>query len=117
MDMLLTKVFEQVLERPAMYVGNTSIVRINAFMNGFSYAKLLAGEDVKDDLYRGFTEWVAKRFRIKSTHGWESIISFMAQSEATAYEMTKELWSEYKTQYQERAQSLKNARKMRRKEV
>ena len=51
--MLLSELFEQVLERPALYVGHGSAVRIGAFMEGYWYAKWAAGEDVRDDLYRG----------------------------------------------------------------
>lgn len=100
--MTLSELFDQILERPALYVGNISIIRINAFIQGYWYAKLLAKEEVKDDLYGGFTAWVAKRFQIDSMHDWESIIRFMALSELRAFEMTKELWAEYKAQFRAR---------------
>jgi hypothetical protein len=109
--MLLSELFEQVLERPAMYVGQESVVRISAFVEGYWYAKWACGEDVRDDLYRGFTAWTAKRFRIESAHSWEDIILFMALGESRAYEMTVELWGEYKAQYQARARKRKSARK------
>lgn len=62
------ELFEKVLARPAMYVGSCSIVRIGAFMGGYWYAKLEAGEDSEDDLYKGFNQWVARRFKITSAH-------------------------------------------------
>lgn len=109
--MLLSELFEQVLERPAAYVGHESVARISAFVEGYWYARWAAGEDVRDELYRGFGGWAARRFRITSAHNWESIISFMAVSEARAYEMTVELWGEYKAQHQAKARKRKGGRK------
>ncbi len=91
-----SELFDVILERPAMYVGKTSIPLISAFLDGYHFARWENKEDVKDELYDGFNEWVAKRFNIKTAHNWSSIITFMGQSEIASYELTKELWAEYR---------------------
>jgi hypothetical protein len=99
--MTTSEVFEKVLERPPMYVGHCSAIRILIFLEGYRYALLQAGTDPRDELYDGFQGWVAKRFDIKTMHDWASIISFMSQSELAAFEMTKDLWRKYKSEYEE----------------
>lgn len=90
-----SELFDKVLERPVLYVGKSSIPLIKAFIAGYE-----GGTDncYRDDLYVNFTQWVANRFNIETSHDWSSIISFVAMSEQSAYEMTKELWQEYKEQ-------------------
>jgi len=40
-------------------------------------------------------EWIAKRFHIKTAHGWDWIIAFMGVSEGDAFILAKELWGQY----------------------
>jgi hypothetical protein len=89
-----SELLDKILQRPALYVGHESIKLIRAFIDGYEYA---TNNTTKDVLYANFTEWVAKRFNIMSMHDWASIISFMAVSEKGAFEMTIELWNEYKS--------------------
>lgn len=88
--------FDKILARPAMYVGNCRIERIGAFMDGYVHAKYEAGELLEDDPYFGFNGWVARRFKIRSAHNWVGIIEFMSGSESAAFDMTRELWGEYR---------------------
>lgn len=97
--MLYSKLFEEILAKPGMYVGNCSIIGIRAFIDGYRHAKWETGDSSQDDLYNGFTQWLAERFNITSSHEWSRIISFMSNSEADAFENTKKLWSEYKAQF------------------
>lgn len=94
--MSYANLFDKILAKPAMYVGNCRIERIGAYMDGYIYAKWEAGDLREDDPYFGFNGWVARRFRIKTAHNWVGIIQFMSGSEASAFEMTVELWDEYK---------------------
>lgn len=92
-----SELFDVILERPTLYVGHESIIKIKAFIDGYEYAKYTEGNDSRDPLYANFNDWIAKRFNITSMHNWASIISFMALSEIGAFELTKELWGEYKS--------------------
>lgn len=94
--------FEEILKKPALYVGNCSVQKIRAFMDGYIDAKLEDGEKRKPDLYDDFGEWVRNRFQITTSHGWAEIVQFMSPSEAYAFQLTKELWDEYKLQIQEK---------------
>lgn len=89
-----SELLDKLLQRPALYVGQESIPLIHAYINGYEHAADWAS---KDDLYRNFDGWVAKRFGIASAHNWASIISFMGVSEKGGYELAKKLWQEYKS--------------------
>ena len=69
---ILDDLFEKILARPPLYVGYCSIIRIGAFMDGYAHAGWEAGEDSKNGLYKGFNEYVARRFKIESAHNWVS---------------------------------------------
>jgi hypothetical protein len=90
-----SELFDKILERPVLYIGYSSIRLIKAFIAGYEGG---TDNEYRDALYINFNEWVAKRFKIETSHDWASIISFMALSESRAYEMTKELWEEYKVE-------------------
>ena len=87
-----SELFSKILQRPALYVGHSSIIRIKAFLDGYGSAiRELEGE-WDDPLYDGFQQYIVNRFGFGHHRGWDSIIAFMGISESNAFEMTKELW-------------------------
>ncbi len=80
------------LEKPGLYIGYGSVVRIEAFIAGYTFAK----KKPDDLVYRGFGQWLRKKFDIRQDLSWTSIVCFVGQSEAEAFEITKELWKKYK---------------------
>jgi hypothetical protein len=94
--MTSSELFELVLHRPPMYLGHESIMLAKAFINGYEFAEESRGNNIRDELYVGFQDWIANRFHIRTQHDWASIISFMGGSEAGAFSLAKELWEEYK---------------------
>jgi hypothetical protein len=91
-----SELFEKILEKPGLYIGYRSVVLLDAFISGYQHALLIAGEETHDPLYIGFARWVEKKFALRTSHGWASIIAFMSPGEESAFETTKDLWSEYK---------------------
>lgn len=98
--MIYAKLFEEILAKPALYVGNRSVVKIKAFIDGYHHAKWSAGDESQDDLYFGFQQWVEGRFGLETSHDWASIILFMSGDDIEAFETTKKLWGEYTSQFQ-----------------
>lgn len=94
--MSYSDLFDKILDKPGMYVGNCRIERFRAYMDGYIHARREAGERIVDDPYQGFSTWVGARFELGACRDWVSIINFMTGSEESAYELTKELWAEYK---------------------
>lgn len=83
----------RILARPEDFLSNPSLFKIRCFISGYSFAKNDRFPD--GEFYLQFSWWVADRFGVKTSHGWGSIISFEAGSEAGAIEMARQLWHEY----------------------
>lgn len=96
--MRTSEIFEKILERPPLYLGHASVILLHAFISGYAFAKYSENSDFHDPLYDGFSRWVADRFGFGHSHSWASIISFMGVSEAKAFDLTKELWEQYKSE-------------------
>ena len=94
--MSLVELFEEVLAQPGLFVGHRSVTRIKSFMDGYRYALWKRGEYDESDAYYGFQSFVEERFNLRTSHGWDSIVSFMALEELGAFELTKKLWDEYR---------------------
>ena len=93
-----SELFERVLAKPALYVGNRSIMRIKSFMDGYRFARWDLGDEHHDDLYDEFQQFVESRFNVKTSHSWDRIICFMSSDDVDAFEMVKELWSVHKAE-------------------
>ncbi len=89
--MTKSELMEKILERPALYLGHASVIKLQTFIEGYTFAK--GGET--DLLYDGFGEWIIRRFRV-GQHSWSSVITMVGVSEAAAFRLAKELWEEYK---------------------
>jgi len=62
--------------RPAMYLGECSLIRLRAFVDGYSFMANELGIEPRDQPnFSGFHDWVAAKFGWReSTAGWCNII-------------------------------------------
>lgn len=88
----------KVLEKPGIYLGFPSITRLRAFLDGYEYA--IYEEDSKQSriILEGFNEYVAKRYEIRSSHDWSSMILFMTTTEEKAFWEFYKLYQQYEEQ-------------------
>jgi hypothetical protein len=91
-----SELMDYIFDRPAMYLGYTSVPLMQAYMDGFIRARRSEKSELDDPLYAGFHDWVVNRFSFGHSHDWGSIISFIGVSEARSFELAKDLWEEYK---------------------
>lgn len=97
MEMLMepiAELLEAIEKRPGMYFGSKSLVRLKAFLDGWLYAKGLAGESDARFL-RGFQEWIQERYQITSSHSWADIIGFFETDDVAAFYKAMALFKEY----------------------
>ncbi len=94
MFMKSSELLEKILDRPALYIGHSSVIKMKAFIDGYQFADA----ESADSLYGGFQGWVATRFHIETANDWASIIAFMGLSESGSFALMKELWEEYKAE-------------------
>jgi hypothetical protein len=94
--MIYTKLFEEILEKPTLFVGNCNIRHIYFFMKGYIDANWQNGNQDTTDLYFGFQNWIAKDYKLSPTLTWANIITLYSYSEEHAFEVTVKSWNEYK---------------------
>ncbi len=52
--MTKSELMEAILERPLMYIGRESVITLQAFIDGFTFATLIGKQETEDILYDGF---------------------------------------------------------------
>ena len=97
--MTSSELFEKILNRPGLYVGQESVTKMKAFIDGYEFANRSESIPIRDPLYADFQDWVARRFKINTAHDWASIVSFMGLSERGSFELLRELWEEHKKKF------------------
>jgi hypothetical protein len=90
--MTVQELFQKISERPAMYLGEATLTRFDAFLLGWM---LESGDPNTSVVMSGFQAWVSDRYKIKSSHSWANIIRFYAQDDVSALKDAFTLFNEY----------------------
>ncbi|MEA5601440.1 hypothetical protein [Nostoc sp. UHCC 0252] len=84
-------------KRPGMYLGTSSITRLDMVLRGYSLARREVGvpptEPEKE--FEGFQSWVEEKYGINSGQSWSKIILFYTVDEHEALHKFFELFEEY----------------------
>lgn len=80
-------------QRTAMYIERNNILHLQVFIDGWCFRDIENIEDLH--LLREFQEWIEKRFEVKITQSWASIILFHSIDEKYALEYFFELFNEF----------------------
>ncbi|HAT16129.1 MAG TPA: hypothetical protein DCS91_23595 [Microcoleaceae bacterium UBA11344] len=88
---------QRIKQRPGMYLGKCSISRLRAFLNGYEMARAELGlpDTEQQQQLDGFQEWIQERYKITSSHGWDSIILFFSADERDALDNFFKLLEEF----------------------
>jgi hypothetical protein len=88
----------EIRRRPAMYIGCNSVVRLAFFLRGYCYALNQHCAMKNDQFLQGFRDWIANKYSVKSSQGWESIIQFYSAGEEDGMQRFWMLFDEYLAQ-------------------
>jgi hypothetical protein len=93
----LYDLLQRVKERPGMYLGRSSITRLSMLLMGYSLARRELGLPIttQEKEFGGFQEWIQKKFKITSSHGWDSIILFYSADERDALDNFFKLFEQF----------------------
>lgn len=82
----LYNLLQRVKQRPGMYLGKRSITRLSMLLMGYGMARRELGLPLteQEKEFGGFQDWIQERFKIATTHGWDSIILFHSADERDA---------------------------------
>ena len=84
-------------KRPGMYLGTSSITRLDMLLRGYSLARREVGVPPTEPEreFGGFQSWVEEKYGINSGQSWSKIILFYSVDEHEALQKFFELFEEY----------------------
>jgi hypothetical protein len=93
----LYQILQDIQTRPGMYLGNCSITRLRAFLDGYGSARADLGlpETEQEKAFNGFQAWIQKRFNITAAQGWDRIILAHSTNEQEALTQFFELFQQF----------------------
>lgn len=93
----LYQVLQEIKARPGMFLGNCSITRLRAFLDGYRSARADLGLPLteQEKTFDRFQSWIQTRFSITSTHGWDRIILFHSADEREALDHFFQLFEQF----------------------
>lgn len=89
--MTQSELMDLIFERPGLYIGNGSVIRMESFIDGFT-----CGIGSIDDVYRGFGQWMIEKRLTRGQYRWSSVTTLIGGSEQEAFKVAREFWNEYK---------------------
>ncbi|WP_298912162.1 hypothetical protein [uncultured Nostoc sp.] len=84
-------------KRPGMYLGSSSITRLDMLLRGYSLARREVGvpPTKPEREFEGFQSWIEEKYGINSGQSWSKIILFYSVDEYEALQKFFELFEEY----------------------
>ncbi len=88
---------EKIKKAPSMYLGQHSIICLQAFLSGYSIAKYTGGQEItaQDRDFMEFPEWIRKKFNVQTSQSWANIILFYSEDERKALDKFFDLFAEF----------------------
>jgi hypothetical protein len=98
----LYMLIRQIRKAPSMYLGQNSILCLQAFLSGYSVAQYELGATLtaNDEDFQQFGEWIRTRFQVQTSQSWANIILFYAEDERSALERFFDLFEEFVARHQ-----------------
>ncbi|AVH65879.1 hypothetical protein CDG77_21545 [Nostoc sp. 'Peltigera membranacea cyanobiont' 213] len=94
------EILKGIKKRPGMYLGSSSITRLDMLLRGYSLSRrevgILPTEPERE--FEGFQSWIKEKYGINSGQSWAKIILFYSVDEHEALQKFFELFEEYLNQ-------------------
>lgn len=88
---------QKIKKRPAMYLGRNSIFSLQAFLDGYYFARRELGLPLtaQESEFQEFLQWIRIRFNVETGQLWASILLFQCADERSAVERFFSLFEEF----------------------
>jgi hypothetical protein len=88
---------QKIQKRPALYLGRKSIFSLQAFLDGYYYARReietpLTPQELE---FQEFLQWMRQKFEVETGQLWSSILLFHSADESNAIERFFSLFQEF----------------------
>ncbi|MEA5566777.1 hypothetical protein [Anabaena sp. UHCC 0399] len=96
----LYNLLQKIKKRPAMYLGKNSIFSLQAFLDGYYFARREIGINLTEEEieFQNFLQWIRHRFNVETGQLWSSIILFHSADEKSAVDRFFTLFEEFNQQ-------------------
>jgi hypothetical protein len=93
----LYNLLKKIQKRPAMYLGKNSIFSLQAFLDGYYFARREMGIPLteQESEFQTFLQWIREKFNVETGQLWSSIILFHSADEKSAVERFFNLFEEF----------------------
>lgn len=90
-------VLQKIKKRPAMYLGRHSIFSLQAFVDGYYFARRELGVPLtqQEAEFQEFLQWLRQKFQVETGQLWASILLFHSADERSAVERFFSLFEEF----------------------
>ncbi len=98
----LYDLLQKIKKRPAMYLGKHSIFNLQAFLDGYYFARRELGIPLteQESEFQKFLQWIREKFQVETGQLWASIILFNSADERSAVDRFFSLFEEFINQQQ-----------------
>lgn len=88
---------QKIKKRPAMYLGRHSIFSLQAFLDGYYFARRELGVSLteQENEFQEFLQWIRQKFQVETGQLWASILLFHSADERSAVERFFSLFEEF----------------------
>lgn len=88
---------KKIQKRPAMYLGKKSIFSLQAFLDGYYFARRELKVDLTEEEseFQEFLKWIRQKFNVETGQLWASIVLFHSADEGKAVERFFNLFEEF----------------------
>lgn len=94
--MLIEKLIKEICLKPGLYLGQKSVIRARAFIDGYRLASLdnaTVGSDSK--VLHRFRDFVFEQYRPMSSAGWDEVLLQNSANDAEAFDIFCDLWNRF----------------------
>lgn len=87
----------KIKKRPAMYLGRHCIFSLQAYLDGYYYARRELGVPLTEQEceFQEFLKWIRERFQVETGQLWASILVFHSADERSAVDRFFNLFEEF----------------------
>ncbi len=88
---------QKIKKRPAMYLGRHSIFSLQAYLDGYYYARRELGVPLteQESEFQEFLKWIRERFKVETGQLWANILLFHSADERSAVDRFFNLFEEF----------------------
>jgi hypothetical protein len=91
----------RIKQRPGMYLGKVSLIRLKMLLMGYGMSRGELGLQLtqEEKQFAQFQQWIQRKYQIKSSEGWESIILSQVEDEKLAFDLFFELFEQFNLEF------------------